>query len=464
MSWYIDTSGDLYNCGSGASGQQGSGGTTGDKTFTKRASNVESTNLNSYVSWYIDSSSNLYLTGQGTYGSQGSGATTNVTSYTQRASNVVSAGTGYGASWYIDSSADFFLTGQNSSGQQGSGDTTNVTTFTKRASNVVSAFAGNGTLFYLALPLLSVPVASNNTDYGTVDEASITAAIGDPITISNNTLIIGETTVTATPTTDTDQYDYSLTGWYNGDTKILNGSTVTEGMTITAVFERALQKYTVTLASSNTIYGNVSPSSLTVDYETAITVSGSSLTIGSQAITATASEADAQYTYAFDSWLVPGSVETVTADITITADFTATLNTYTVTIQSSDADAGTVSPTTVNDVPYGTTVTVSGNTITIGETTITATKTDDDWGLSWSIANGTEIRGDTTITAYFIEPAENALLGLLPLLLIFVLVITAAGGVFASGGNPEDLIKLIICLAVGVIIISVFVLPIAGGL
>ena len=55
-------------------------------------------------------------------------------------------------------------------------------------------------------------------------------------------------------------------------------------------------------------------------------------------------------------------------------------------------------------------------------------------------------------------------MGMLPFLLIIVLVITAAGGVFASGGDPESLIKLIICLAVGVIIISVFVLPIAGGL
>ena len=39
--------------------------------------------------------------------------------------------------------------------------------------------------------------------------------------------------------------------------------------------------------------------------------------------------------------------------------------TYTVTVQSNNTSYGTVSPTTVSNVPYGTTVTVSSNTITI---------------------------------------------------------------------------------------------------
>jgi hypothetical protein len=39
--------------------------------------------------------------------------------------------------------------------------------------------------------------------------------------------------------------------------------------------------------------------------------------------------------------------------------------TYTVTVQSNNTSYGTVSPTSVVDVPYGTTVTVSSNTIII---------------------------------------------------------------------------------------------------
>lgn len=317
-------------------------------------------------------------------------------------------------------------------------------------------------------PTATVTVTPNDSDYGTVSPASITdIEPGDTIIVANNTITYGETVVTATPAEADAQYTYAFSGFVDSNSDPLTGTvTVNSDMTITAVFTATTNQYAVTISPNDPSYGSVSPSSLTVDYGTAITVSGTSLTIGSQAITATASDATAQYTYAFDSWTVPGAVETVTGPITITGTFTATVNEYTITIESADVTLGTVDVSEVQDVPYGTAITVDGDTITIGDTTITATVIGDGLVTKWSVSDGATVTGDMTITASFVEPSsiENTLMGMLPLLLIIVLVITAAGGVFASGGDPESLIKLVICLAVGVIIISVFVLPIAGGL
>ena len=314
----------------------------------------------------------------------------------------------------------------------------------------------------------TVTVTPNDSDYGTVSPASITdIEPGDTITIANNTITYGETVVTATPAEADAQYTYAFSGFVDSNSDPVTGTvTVNSDMTITAVFTATTNQYAVTISPNDPSYGSISPSSLTVDYGTAITVSGTSLTIGSQAITPTPADATAQYTFAFDSWTVPGAVETVTGPITITGTFTATVNEYTVTIESADVTLGTVDVSEVQDVPYGTAITVDGDTVTIGETVITATVIGDGLVTKWSVSDGDTVKGDMTITASFVEPSsiENTLMGMLPLLLIIVLVITAAGGVFASGGDPESLIKLIICLAVGVIVISVFVLPIAGGL
>jgi hypothetical protein len=66
-----------------------------------------------------------------------------------------------------------------------------------------------------------------------------------------------------------------------------------------------------------------------------------------------------------------------------------------------------VSPTSVVDVPYGTTVTVSSNTITIGETTVTATAESGCSFVDWSNAPAT-ITGNVTITANFQSDTPTA--------------------------------------------------------
>ena len=80
--WYIDNNNDLYGCGYGYFGQQGSGDTSNVLTFTKRASNVKEVSCSQYTTWYINNNNNLYGCGMGSYGQQGSGNTSNVLTFT----------------------------------------------------------------------------------------------------------------------------------------------------------------------------------------------------------------------------------------------------------------------------------------------------------------------------------------------------------------------------------------------
>ena len=97
--------------------------------------------------------------------------------------------------------------------------------------------------------------------------------------------------------------------------------------------------YTVTVAVNNAEYGSVSETSIAdVAKDTVITVDGNKLTIGSTEITATPAAETAGCTYAFVDWAYDGN--TVTGNITVTANFSATVKQYTVTF---DMDGGTLS-------------------------------------------------------------------------------------------------------------------------
>ena len=93
--------------------------------------------------------------------------------------------------------------------------------------------------------------------------------------------------------------------------------------------------YDVEIASSNTDYGSVSAAAASVPSGTTISTSSNTITLGTSpdatVITATPTASDAQYTYAFDSWTGVPAGGTVTEDLTITANFTRTVNEYTIT-------------------------------------------------------------------------------------------------------------------------------------
>ena len=242
----------------------------------------------------------------------------------------------------------------------------------------------------------TVTFVSNDSTWGSVSPTSVTVAHGTTYSASGDTLTIGSNTVVATPSLATSEYTFSFGSW-SSDTGEVNAD-----MTITATFVATLNQYTVYFAPNDSTRGSVSQQSVTVPYGTSYSASGTTLTIGSDSITATAESPSAQYTYTFNSW--SPSSGTVTGEMTIYAEFDAELRSYTVTIVSSDTAYGTVDNTTMS-VYYGTSVSASGNILNVGTNSVTATPEPQTAQYiysfaSWSKSSG-EITGDTTITAYF---------------------------------------------------------------
>ena len=113
--------------------------------------------------------------------------------------------------------------------------------------------------------------------------------------------------------------------------------------------------------------------------------------------------ADAQYTYTFDSW--SPAIASVTADAAYTAQFSSTVNNYTVTVAKNEDGYGSISSTEVASVPYGSAVTVSDNTLTVNGTTVTATPATSDAQYTYTFSGWTNapetVTGDVTVTANF---------------------------------------------------------------
>ena len=247
-----------------------------------------------------------------------------------------------------------------------------------------------------------VTFVANDSTYGTVDTQSVTVDYGTSFTTSNNTLTIDNTTITATPSIATQQYQYAFGSWSP------SSGTITNNTTITAIFTQSLVNYTVTISSNDSTWGDVDTHSLTVPYGTAFTTLDDTLTIGGSVITATPSQSTSQYSYHLDSW--SPSSGTIIGNTSITAMFSRSVNDYTVTIVANDSSWGTVTTSSIY-VPYGTNYSSSLDTLTIGSQTITATPTTDtaQYGYefdSWSPSSGT-ITDNLTITAIFTQTVQQ---------------------------------------------------------
>ena len=231
----------------------------------------------------------------------------------------------------------------------------------------------------------TVTITSSNSAYGTVSKTSLTVAYGTSISASGSTLTVGSNTITATPTTDTAQYDYSFTGWTGAS------GTVTGNKTITANFSRSVNKYTVTLSGGSGYGSWDNTSSITANYGTSISVSGNKVTVGSTTRTWTTSSDTAQYDYTFNSLELSRTGTSITGNTTITPNVSRVIKTYTVTWKNYD---GTVLETDTG-VAYGTTPTYDGNTPTKWM--------DAQYSYTfsgWSPSVGS-ITGDTTYTAQY---------------------------------------------------------------
>lgn len=194
----------------------------------------------------------------------------------------------------------------------------------------------------------------NASEYGgSISGNSVSNVVmGTTINVSENTVTIGETTITATTQPNTAQYTYDVT-WSVND-----GDVVTQNMTITATFTRVVNTYAVSLTiDPETDWGTLSAASFpTAEYGSTLAVSDNVLTNGTDSITATPDSASAQYTWGFDGFYI-GDVKitdpvTVTGATSVVAKFTQTLNSYTITW---DLDYDSLTETT--SVDYGVTPT-----------------------------------------------------------------------------------------------------------
>ncbi len=239
--------------------------------------------------------------------------------------------------------------------------------------------------------------------YGTLNQTTLSVPYGTTWSVESNVLTIGGTAVTATPHAADTQWTYKFVKWS------ANTGEVTGPTTITATFDRDLNNYTITIASNNDLWGTVDKGTVSVPYGSKWSTSGDKLTFSNgsnEVVTAQPGAGDAQYAYEVASWApATGTVEGATS---ITVTFRQTVRKYTITINVNTAGYGTVSQSSVENVPYGTSWSVASNVLTIKTTpeqTVTATASDQTPEFSYSFNNWTNgsgtVDGNEVITANF---------------------------------------------------------------
>ncbi|MBQ2917589.1 MAG: InlB B-repeat-containing protein [Clostridia bacterium] len=166
----------------------------------------------------------------------------------------------------------------------------------------------------------------------------------DGTELTNELVVIGET---ATKPTDPTKEGYTFDKWLLNGVEFDFSTPVTESITLDASWK--INTYKISFVSDDPAFGYTTISELTVEHGTEISISGDTLTIGSNTVKAVTATNTAQYTYTFTGWT--DIVSPVTNAFTITANFTETLNKYTVTYVDSNKEIlGT------EEVDYGTKV------------------------------------------------------------------------------------------------------------
>ena len=138
-----------------------------------------------------------------------------------------------------------------------------------------------------------------------------TGSYTNTISFSSNNVVIGcnSRTLRCNPNNSSPLFRYYTTGQ----------------QAIQLYKQTAPSTFTVTCQSNNSSYGTVSqPSVIKVANNTAISANGNTLTVGTTTVTATPKPQDANYTYAFSNWTGIPVGGKVTADVTVTANFTCT--------------------------------------------------------------------------------------------------------------------------------------------
>lgn len=183
---------------------------------------------------------------------------------------------------------------------------------------------------------------------------------------------------------------------------------ITGNITVTITGESAgPATYTVSATANPAGYGSVSPTSISsISSGTSISTSSNVLTVGASSITATATSAGSDYSYAFSNWTKSDGTalpSTVTADLAVRANFTRTARSYTVTHSLSGVTTSSGTTATYGTDYTATFAASSGytlpSTITVmrGSTNITTNCTWNQ-GTGALTIPGAQNTGDITVT------------------------------------------------------------------
>lgn len=155
----------------------------------------------------------------------------------------------------------------------------------------------------------------------------------------------------------TAEASYLFDGWTSvaGGSEKAELSRVDGDKTVYASFKAAIRTVTVYVVPNNANYGKTSVTALeNVPYGAQITLDGNTVIVNGQTVTAQASEGTAEYSYTFTGW---SADTTVGSDTIITAVFSRSLNSYSVTWKNGE----TVLEVD-ESVPYGTAPIYNGAT------------------------------------------------------------------------------------------------------
>lgn len=207
---------------------------------------------------------------------------------------------------------------------------------------------------FSAVNIYTILIVPNEQGWGSVDVSQIIGVpTGSEFTVDGNEIEIYSVRSTASATANSAQYSYGFINFTIGPTVVQTGTAISDNTTVTANFSRTVNTYAVSVSSNDQTWGAVSASGFpNEDYGSVITIGSDTITINGDTITATVvAEDDAQYSYGFDGFyngdlkLQTGAI--VTGTMTITARFTQTVNTYTITWLLYDSIQSTTT------VPYG---------------------------------------------------------------------------------------------------------------
>ena len=195
---------------------------------------------------------------------------------------------------------------------------------------------------------INFEVHENSIGFGTIDQQTIVANLGEKVVFNKNIITIGENVITATPTNTNNEFVYSFVAW-EGQIAVVEND-----VTIKAIFKRENNRHEVKIIASPEGYGTVNVDSFYVVYDSVISVNGAILTVGDQEVVATEHSYTPEYTYKFDNFTGIPESGTVLEPIVITANFSRTANSYTLTLDPQGAELETRTKTITYGEVYGT--------------------------------------------------------------------------------------------------------------